>query len=132
MPQRNLLVFGFHLDFLEINQESNFSYAAFSADCNVCVDILIESETLGSQSRLTKERQTLSETSPCCQYFMHVLQFRPKRATSIESKCRPKGFGTRALFLYNICLWATSCVRCTCQFRGGHFMNNKRADFSDV
>lgn len=96
MPQRNLLIFGFHLDFLEINQESNFSYAAFSADCNVCVDILIESETLGSQSRLTKERQTLSETSPRCQYFMIVLQFRPKRATSIESKCRPKGFGTRA------------------------------------
>lgn len=96
IKQRNLLIFGFHLDFLEINQGGNHSYAAFSADCSVCIDILIESETLGSQSRLTKEKQTLSETRTHCQYFMLVLHFRSKRATSIESKCRPKGFGTQA------------------------------------
>ncbi len=64
---------------------------------------------------------------------MHVLHFRPKGATSIELKRRPIEFGTRAhasALIQRLPLGHELCPVCM-PIRGGKFMNNKRADFSD-
>ncbi len=74
-PQQNLLIFGFHLDFLEINQKLNCSRAACRPDCNVCIAILIDSQNTWKPKQVNQRKANIDwahATSILCTYCTFV------------------------------------------------------------